>query len=229
MSSNVETTRPGQSRRVAAWIYAVINPILESLDRELIFLERGNLSWRGTRNKCEYIQTIREYVDSRQWPNYRDFLIENGKFAASFDLHDSLLAKTGTAAKNIYDTLLSDEQFSQATEGLLRRYEEHRTTAGPHLPSYIHARKELLKVAAENLINNLQSLPDHYTYSAIWNFAGKEMFSFRNLDVFSPLYQAESELNKASSRLKVDLEERRLDLSRNYDVPAAPVPGVFDL
>ena len=204
----------------------VVNPILESLERELLLLERGNLTWRANRNKCEYIGTVREYVDSRQWPNYKDFLVENRQFSASFDLHDSVLEKAGSAAKNIYDMLMPDDQFSRAVEDLLHRYEEHRTAAGPHLPSYIHAREELLKVAAENLINNLQSLPSHYTYSFIWNFGGKEMFPFRNLAVFAPLYQAVAELNRVSSQLKADLETHRLDLSRKHDVPAAPVPDL---
>jgi len=70
-----------QSRRVAAWIYVVINPIIDSLQRELSFLNSGNLTWRSRTNQCELIKTIQEYVDPGQWPNYQVFLAEYKSFS----------------------------------------------------------------------------------------------------------------------------------------------------
>lgn len=121
MGSNVETRNPRQSRRVAAWIYVVINPIVEGLERELEFLKKGNLTWRSTTKRCEYIRTIQEYVDSRQWPNYKDFLNENENtiFLKTFEPHDKDLANVNSAAGEAYRILLSWEPFSDEVYRLL--------------------------------------------------------------------------------------------------------------
>lgn len=225
MSSNVETTNPRQSRRVAAWIYMVVNPIIESLEREIALLEKGNLTWRSNTHRCEYIRNIQEYVDSRQWPNYKDFLIENSDSSKDFGAHDTKLEEVNSEAGKLYDWLLSWDEFSKGVSVSVERYERHRS-AEPAWPSYNLVRKELKQVAAENLVNNIQSLPGHYTYSFFWNFVSSEQLGLRRHSQFNPLFETQVELKKTSSILKATLEDLRLFLSRKYDVPAAPVPGL---
>jgi hypothetical protein len=227
MSSNVETTHPRQSRRVAAWIYAVINPTVEGLEHELEFLKKGNLTWRSITKRCEYVRTIQEYVDSRQWPNYKDFLNdnENAIFLKTFELHDNDLGNVNSAAEEVYAGLLSWSAFSGEVLRLLESYEGRRASE-PQLPSFNLVRKELVQVAAENVINNVQSLPRHYTYSPFWNYASRELLTFRNLPHFPRLHEAQAQLHEISSALRGALEDHRITLSRKYDVPAAPVPGL---
>lgn len=227
MSSNVETTHPRQSRRVAAWIYAVINPILVGLEHELEFLKKGNLTWRSTTKRCEYILTIQEYVDSKQWPNHKDFISENenATFLKTFELHDNDLTNVNSAAEEVYRGLLSWRAFSDEVHRLLESYEARRASE-PQWPSFNLVRNELVQFAAENVINNIVSLPRHYTYSAFWNYASRELLTFRNLPNFPRLHGAQAELHEISSALKGGLEDHRLSLSRKYDVPAAPVPGL---
>src|SRR5208337_1084232 len=109
MGRNVGTMHPRQSRRVAAWMYAVINPVVEGLGHELEFLKKGNLTWRSTTKRCEYIRTVQEYVDSRQWPNYKDFLSdeENVIFLKEFELHDNDLLNINSVTEEAYEDLLA--------------------------------------------------------------------------------------------------------------------------
>ncbi len=227
MGTNVETTHPRQSRRVAAWIYVVINPIVEGLEHELEFLKKGNLTWRSTTKRCEYIRTIQEYVDSRQWPNYKDFLNDNENtiFLKTFEPHDKELANINSAAEEAYRVLLSWKPFSEEVYRLLESYENRRASE-PQLPSFNLVRKELVQVAAENVINFVQSLPQHYTYSAFWNYASRDLLTFRSLPNLSHFLETQTHLHEISSALKGALEDHRLRLSRKYDVPAAPVPGL---
>ena len=227
MGIETDKESPRQERRVAAWIYVVINPIVEALGHELEFLKRGNLTWRSTTKRCEYIRAIQEYVDSNQWPNYKDFLSEseNAIFIKTFPLHDSDLSDVNSAAEEVYRGLLSWTAFSEEVYRLLEVYESRRTS-NPQMPSFNLEREELVQVAAENIINNLESLPRHYVYSPFWNLASKDLLPFRNLPHFPRLHEVQAQLHKVSSVLKGALEDHRLNLSRKYDVPAARVPGL---
>lgn len=227
MGIETDKAAPRQERRVAAWIYVVVNPVVEALGHELGFLERGNLTWRSTTKRCEYIRTIQEYVDSRQWPNYKDFLSENENaiFLKTFEAHDNVLMNANSAAEEVYRGLLSWTAFPVEVHRLLESYESRRASE-PQWPSFNLVRTELVEVAAENVINNVQSLPRHYTYSPFWNYAARELLTFRNLPNFPRLHEAQAQLHEISSALRGALEDHRLRLSRKYDVPAAPVPGL---
>jgi hypothetical protein len=217
-----------QSRRVAAWIYAVINPIINSLERELSLLDSGNLTWRPHLGRCEMIRTIQEYVDSAQWPNYQDFLAEhpNSVFRPGFDQHDSDVRTLNTVAQELFNRMLSWSKFSDALDVALGTYERQRASLDPQFPMLVHTAKDVPKLAAEYVINNAQTLPSHYTISAFWNLLGKELIAFRNLPEFQALHRCKDRLAENSSKLKQALESYRLSLSRDYDVPAAPVPGL---
>jgi len=72
MGSNVANP-PTHSRHVEAWVWVILNPVMDGLRREVGLLSKGNLSWRSYSRKCEYIRHIREYIDAAQQPNYEDF------------------------------------------------------------------------------------------------------------------------------------------------------------
>jgi hypothetical protein len=229
MSRRVDLPPKKQSRRVAAWIYAVINPIIDSLQRELSLLDSGNLTWRSQTGRCEVIRTIQEYVDPTQWPNYQDFVAEHPKslFAQGFNLHDSRLEGLNTAAKALFDRMLSWRHFSDSVDAALAAYESQRPSLGLQAPSFTSIREDVPKIAAEYLINNAQTLPSHYLISPFWNSAGKDLLAFRSLPQFQPLHRSRDSLAEHSARLRQMLEGYRLSLSRDYDIPAAPVPGIF--
>jgi hypothetical protein len=228
MAKRLDMPPKKQVRRVAAWIYAVINPIISSLERELFFLDSGNLTWRPHTGRCEMIRTIQEYVDSTQWPNYQDFVAEHktSRFVPAFEQHDSNLNEVNVLAQQRFDSILSSTQILDSVNAELEFYESQKASLGPQAPSLTNIRKDIPKTVAEYLINNAQNLPSHYVISAFWNFNGKNLLSIRALPEFQPLRRATENLRKTSAVVKQGLEDYRLSLSRSYDLPAAPVPGV---
>jgi hypothetical protein len=226
MVKRLEMPPRKQSRRVAAWIYTVINPIIESLQRELAFLEIGNLTWRPRTGCCEIIRTIKEYVDVNQWPNYADFLAQRSAsvFALKFQRHDSDLRKLNGVAQELFNRMISWEEFKAAIESDLVAY--GRASLQPQSSTYIPDREEIPKMAAEYVINNVQTLPSHYLDSAFWNYAGRNLLAFRSRPEFQELHRSMTGLGDVSAGLKRELEGHRLSLSSKYDVPAAPVPGI---
>jgi hypothetical protein len=189
--SNMRSGPPKtQSRRVAAWIYAVLNPVIESLQRERELLERRNLTWRFYSGQSEFIRMIQEYVDSVQWPNFYDFLAEHPFFAKAFKQHDDQLEKTNAIALQTFDELISWPEFSSTIEKLLSRYRQQRRSAGFSEDPPFHTEGDLVKYSAEYLINNIQELPSHYSLSGFWNASNELLLSFRNLPRFRPLEKA---------------------------------------
>lgn len=217
-----------QTRRVAAWIYAVINPIIDSLQRELSLLDSGNLTWSPYTGRCEMIRTIREYVDPAQWPNYQTFLTEYPKsvFVPGFKRHDSDLESLNNAAKALFDRMVSWNEFLGAVGEHLTTYERQRNALGPRALSPTELGNDVPKFAAEHVINNADTLPSHYTDSAFWNSYGRNLLVFRNRPEFVPLHRCRESLKEISARLEQALVNYRLSKSREYDVPAAPVPGL---
>jgi len=216
-----------QFRRVAAWIYAVINPIIDSLQRELSLLDSGNLTWRPYSRRSEMIKTIQEYVDPAQWPNYKDFVAEHPKsvFIPGFKQHDSQLDALNNAAQALFSHLLSWPDFLNSVQAALTTYESQRASLGSRAQS-LTEMSDLREEVAQHVINNAQVLPSHYVISQFWNSAGMNLLAFRNRPEFQPLHRAKDSLIENSAKLKRALEIYRLSLSRDYDVPAAPVPGL---
>src|SRR6266849_3404163 len=217
-----------QPRRVAAWIYVVINPIVDSLERELSFLNSGNLTWRSRTGQSEIIKTIQEYVDPAQWPNYQVFLAEYkaSSLLTGFKQHDSNLDRVNTAAKEVFLWLVNSNTFRNMFEAALAQYESQRTSLGVPAQSLVDSKKDVLEETAQHIINNTQNLPSHYVLSAFWNLTGNNLLSLCNAAEFLPLHRFKDKLVETSAKLKQILEAFRLTLSREYDVPAAPVPGI---
>lgn len=65
--------KTGRERR-KAWIYSVINPILEALKIESGFLARRNWTFRQHSRDLEFIRPVEAYVDYQSRPNWEDFV-----------------------------------------------------------------------------------------------------------------------------------------------------------
>src|SRR5947209_7110042 len=161
--------RPGPyPRRVASWIYTVINPLIESLRAELHHLGIGNISWRWYSRRCEYIRFVRDYIEPHNSPNFDDFLVENEEFVKGFDRHDTGLRTTEDRAAKFYDLLLSAVIFKEQVDQALQEFESAGDLAQSSAPNLDSLRKDLSQYLAEYIINNIDGLPAHYTTSAFW-------------------------------------------------------------
>src|SRR5438270_10126280 len=118
------TTPPAHSKRVQAWVYAILNPLIESLEREVFLLAKGNLSWRFYSKKCEYIRPISEYIEASQRPNYEDFLSDplNPNFPGMFENHDRALSEVESKAAEFADNLMQDKEFQAEVNRSLEEY-----------------------------------------------------------------------------------------------------------
>lgn len=173
MSISHETSPGPYPRRVASWIYTVINPVIESLRGEVRHLESGNVSWRWYSRRCEYIRFVRDYVEPHNSPNFDDFLIENEEFVKRFERHDTSLRKTEHKAAKFYDLLFSEVIFKEQVNQALQEFELAGDLAQSSAPNLDSLAKELSQYVAEYIINNIDSLPAHYTTSSFGNALGK--------------------------------------------------------
>ena len=206
----------------------VINPVIDSLGRELSLLNSANLTWRVRTGQSEIIKTIQEYVDPGQWPNYQVFVVEykNSLLLPGFKQHDSNLEAVNTAAKNVYLWLINTNMFIEMFEASLKQYEGQRSSLGPAAQSLVDMKQSVREEVAQHVINSVPTLPSHYVISSFWNFSGKNFLALRTAPEFQPLHRSTEKLLETSAKLKQALEAFRLTLSREYDVPAAPVPGI---
>lgn len=212
------------SQRIAAWIYTVINPIVEGLQRELQLLDSGNLSWRFYSQRCEFIRPVGEYVDSDQEPNYSDFLVENTKYRQRFRSHDTSLDAVNNSASALFSALVSNPKFLEAVESSFQAYEKARQS-DPVAPDLSSMRDDNIKYAAEYLINNYRDLPSYYSLAKLWKVASGAMHSFRSSSgLFDQVQENAHILKRESERLASDLESLRRDFSRRFDLPAARIP-----
>lgn len=232
MASNVATLPPLHSKRVEAWIYTVINPLIENLRREVFLLGKGNLSWRWYSRKSKFIRPVDEYVYYEHRPNYEDFVGDglNPGFAHDFERHDGAVSLVESEARHFYEQLLHNPRFNNQVVRSLNEYE--RTVAeDPQRQSLTSVRDNLPKHVAEYMINKTLDLPAHYISEAFWEeyrsrfletdegrfIPSDERDSYKSLD------EASSTLYQLSTQVLSRLEAHRSYLSTTFDVPFAPI------
>lgn len=226
MSSDTIVGLPQHSRRVEAWVYTILNPLIGSLRLETHLLEKGNLTWRWYSGKCEYIRQILEYVDNSHWPNYEDFVaVElNQGFKDRFEKHNQALADMESGASRFYDGLMQSGIFQEQVESSLQDYVRLEN------PSLDSMKEDLPKYVAEYLINRTEILPPHYTVHRFWQDyrseferSAEEFEGYQGRQSFRALEKASGVLKEISANLLRNFENHRLFLCRTYDVPAAPI------
>src|SRR5437588_5595268 len=116
--------RPGRhSERVAAWIYTIINPLIDAMRSEARLLSNGDLSWRTYSKRTEHIRTVREHVEAHYLPNFDDFLADNQEFVQKFEIHDNAVRNVQEKALTFFDILLSGQIFREQVNRTFEEYE----------------------------------------------------------------------------------------------------------
>jgi hypothetical protein len=225
MSPEVATP-PLHSHRVQAWIYAILNPVIEGLGRETFFLGKGNLTWQSDTRKCEYIQPIRGYFQYSQWPNYEDFVADpqNLDFKQKFEAHDQALSVLESSASAFADDQLQLEQFQKQVDDSLAEYQisVRENPCYPFLddsPAGSRARG-----VTALLVNRLDVLPHHYGTHKFWEIYKHVFEPYRERPSFEMVKNATDNLMHVSSGLLRDAGVHRQSLCRTYDIPPAPIP-----
>jgi hypothetical protein len=211
------------SERVKAWTYAILNPLIDTLRREAAQLKVGNLSWRLHSKRCEYLRPVEETIDPSHLPILEDLLAEDPSFRERFAERDLAIVKLGEAAAAFFRSLLQSDLFKNDVAQCLHQYQ---TTIGPNEADLADIAAKVPEYVAENLVNNITSVPRHHTMHLFWQRFGPEFSNYRNRETFSVTEAACVNLLGISERLRVDLESLRLSLCRDYDIPAAPLDPI---
>jgi hypothetical protein len=231
MAANIEVPPP-RSNRVQAWVYTILNPVIEHLRRELRLLEKGNLSWRFYSRKCEYVRSVCEYIDNDQLPNFEDFLADrlNEGFRSTIDVHDSAVSGVETSAGTFFDGLLRSSLFLNEVK---KAFEEYQSQAHgkPLYPDPDSIERDLPKYVAEYLINRIELLPSHYLTHKFWEefrnrfeLSAADFDPYRQRESFALFQRSLQGLRAISTELLAAMEVHRFSLCSTYDIPAAPLP-----
>ena len=213
-------------------MYAVLNPLIENLGREVLLLSKGYLSWRFYSRKCEFIHPICDYIGISQRPNFEDFIADplNPGFREKFEGHDRALTELESSATRFWDGLMRSSLFLKQMEDSLEEYESN-AGANPLYPYNESMRESLPRAVAEFLVNRIDVLPTHYMTHKFWeeyrsrfDLSAEEFEAYGQRQSFQALVQARAALKDSSQMLLHDLESHRQLLCRAYDIPAAPIP-----
>jgi len=204
-----------------------MNPLVESLRREVSLLAKGNITWQGDTKRCEYIRPIGEYIHFSQWPNYEDFVADplNLGFREKFEERDRGLSAVESSAAEFADGLMHSDSFQKQVKGLLEQYQStaHADLQYPYLDD--SPAGSLPRAVAALLVNRIDFLPYHYGTHKFWEMYKNEFQPYHTLPSFQAVKDAAEALRHVSSKLLLDLENHRQSLCRTYDIPAAPIPA----
>lgn len=212
------------SQRVAAWVYTVINPLIEAFRLESKFLAAGNLTWRSYNKRCEYIRPVHNHLKDAYLPNYEDFLAENVRFKKLFQEHDDVLAEAEDKANKTLEILINSPLFKKEVMQALTEYDRQTRNSRINYPTLDGPMKnDLPKYVAEFLINNVTSLPSHWAHHKFWQDFAAEFAFYTHRKSFISLRSATKNLLRICENLTETLLSHRLELCRTCDIPAAPL------
>jgi hypothetical protein len=167
---------------------------------------------------------VGELIDPAHEPILDDFLAENATFRARFVEYDSAVMSVEQAAARFVQGLLQSPLFQEQVAECLRNYESQVRPANPTYPELLgYLRDRAGEYIAEYVVNNTKSLPRHYATYSFWESFGTEFEPFRQRETFTATAEAAKKLLNVSEQLRTDVEALRLNLCREYDIPAAPI------
>jgi hypothetical protein len=210
--------KPGRERG-KAWIYSVINPLLEALKTEDFFLLKRNWTFRRYNRDLEFILPIAALVDYQSRPNWEDFMSSNPEIKEKVQDRDAQRDELKRACGDAFDSLVAIPDFRRKVEESVERF---RAGGAPAAGELVHPNVDPCEVTAELVVNNIVELPSHYGLYRFWSMFNHEFMPFRVGEQFDRADEAGLELGRSNDELGADLTSARSALAAEYDIPWAP-------
>jgi len=209
------------TRRVEAWVYTVINPLIEALRVEKSFLRDKNWTWRYETKDLEFILSLERYINSSSLPNFEDFVKAKPQLARKTKNHDDLRVTLSENCQMAFDYLVAEKAFQGKVKSALTTYEKGNPAEG--YPGGAVPREHFRKLIAQYIVNWIKELPSHYSSSKFWSRFGNEFFQFRTGEAFEKLDTSGEQFENEDEIFLKALENLRSNLVEKYDIPAAPI------
>lgn len=199
--------KPGP-RRVEAWIYGVINPLEEALERESLDGRRRDPGYRWRTDSLENLLALRGYL-SRAASVIMDELVSFHPSLVELEKkHDELLGRIKAAATTTFEALCESSEFQAFVTSRFAEVCEPKT---------------MLQMVAEDVVNDEAASVDSVegSYRHVWKESRKELMKLREQSNYLPLRSALRDLEEESERMRGQLLALRSQLSEEFDIPPA--------
>lgn len=208
-----------RSERVKAWMYSVLNPLMEALRAETLSLSKKNITWRYSTDGMEFIVATRELIQPSLRPNYDDLLRGYAVVKPQMEDRDKKFETLRGQASNCWKQLTEYTDFRHVVGNQLKQWRDE----GNSYPGGAIPEEEFWLLIAEHILNNAAELPFYYTNRPFWSRFGQSLLALRVGQPFSQLEKSTVELKKSDETLIKFLDQSRSNLCEQYDIPAAPV------
>lgn len=221
MPSNTNGTRRRKkgSERPKAWIYSILNPLVEDLRAENTLLTKQNLTWRYQSAEMEFIVPTRDLIQPSVRPNYDDLLRGCPDLKPAMDERDEGVKALQQAALTCWKHLTAYRSFGPNVEAQLKQWKRE----GNPYPGGGVPEDEFWRLIAEHVMNKIEELPYHYSSRDFWSRFRQTFLNPRYHSFFSQLEKAIADLKRLNEALIETLDRTRSRLCEEYDLPAAPI------
>jgi hypothetical protein len=213
------------------WLLTVINPILDGLRREKVWLARRNWTWRAANNSFEQLWPAATYVEARYQDNVEPFLSEYRTAARSLSEHDQLVKGLADACQAAFRILLGSAVFQAA--------EAEATNAALEAGIVVDEARGAVpaeqwsRLLAEYVVNGVQSLPSHYSTARFWAVAGPTLLATTHHPQlhaeFNNVGETGQKLLEAVDRCLSAFNGIRAEYTRRFALAPVPLLGSVDL
>lgn len=210
-------TKAGRERR-KAWIYSVINPLLEGLRIESSFLERGNWTFRRSSRDLDFIRPLEMYIAYQSRPNWDDFRSSNAQLQGSVKRREEQREKLRVACSAAFDCLVAMPEFQQKVSDTFEAF----ASAGENTNNLVHRNVKPYEAVAELVINSTRTLPEDYPVHRFWSTFRDDLMRFRKGAAFEEADGAGFDLKNSNDDLVAELKALRSSVAEEYDIAWAP-------
>jgi hypothetical protein len=211
-------------RIVRAWFDTVINPLIESLESEFALAVKRNWTWRFRPPSLELIRPARRYLEYSAAASLEQICQLAPETGAMIQSHDDSVDLVFKSAAGLHNALTSAPAFIGLCDALWAP--STLAATGIHDIQEIfggYVPEERYDLIAQYLVNNSAELPGYYATSKFWNrHRTTLMETFDRPEIrphFDSLGQAGQRLEAATQGVLRRLQDLRLKLSLEHDVP----------
>ncbi|HEY3354904.1 MAG TPA: hypothetical protein VGQ83_16745 [Polyangia bacterium] len=213
MAKQSKGEREPSREQARIWLATVIAPIVNGLETELRFAERGDWSFRWYLGDLEYLTSIGEMVAAVYEPNLRQFWRYHPSLQRQAQAHDLSLEQLRLACHEAHAHLLDSPDFRRLAADM---------------PAMNLADAE--KYYADEVVNGRRELSDRKVHADAWGQRGGEFLALRSNPALAPYFAAVAQAGEAFRRVVAQAAtafgDCQQDLAAKFKLPPIDPAGI---